>query len=128
MVTLVDDPAVAEFDALLAGHAAVVVDFYATWCQPCRQYSPRFAQAAREARRRWPEAPVAFTKVDIDRAPELARRFGVRSVPTTLVLRRRKGLLGERVAAAERLTGPIRPPDLAALVERVMAVHGGAPS
>ncbi|MCA1812689.1 MAG: thioredoxin family protein [Halobacteriales archaeon] len=107
MVTLLDDPALAEFDALLAGQRAVVVDFYATWCQPCKQYSPRFAQAAREARRRWPDAPVAFVKVDIDRSRELARRYGVQSVPTTVVLERRKGLLGVKVAQAQRWTGSI---------------------
>lgn len=120
VVTLVDDPAVAEFDALLAQHHAVVVDFYATWCAPCKTYSPRFAQAAREARRRWPGASVAFVKVDIDRSPELKARYGIQSVPTTVVVRRKKGFLGrETMAAAERLSGNIKQPDLLDLIERV---------
>lgn len=120
MVTLRDDPAVHEFDALLASHEAVVVDFYATWCAPCKSYSPRFAAAAREARRRWPEASVAFVKVDIDRAPELKKRYGVQSVPTTLVLRRKRALLGgERMAPTERLSGNIKQPDLVGLIERL---------
>ncbi|HEV8359331.1 MAG TPA: thioredoxin family protein [Candidatus Thermoplasmatota archaeon] len=121
MVTLVDDPAVSEFDALLASHQAVVVDFYATWCAPCKTYSPRFAQAAREARRTWPSLSVAFVKVDIDRAPELKRRYGVQSVPTTLVLERRKGLLGEKVAATGRLSGAIKHNDLLALIQGLAA-------
>jgi thioredoxin-like negative regulator of GroEL len=122
VVTLADDPAVAEFDALLQRHEAVVVDFYATWCAPCKSYSPRFAQAAREARRKWPALPVAFVKVDIDRSPELKRRYGVQSVPTTLLLRRTKGFLGrERVAATERMSGAINLNELAALIERLAA-------
>jgi thioredoxin-like negative regulator of GroEL len=121
VVTLAEDPAVSEFDALLASHEAVVVDFYATWCVPCRSYSPRFAQAAREARRKWPAAPIAFAKVDIDRSPELRNRYGVQSVPTTLVVRRKRGLLGTTMKPAERLTGAIRPADLQALIERLAA-------
>lgn len=123
MVTILDDPAVAEFDALVARQRAVVVDFYATWCAPCKQYSPRFTQAAREARRRWPDAPVAFVKVDIDRSPELARRYGVQSVPTTVVLERRRGLLGEKVAQAQRWTGSIKQGELQ---ERFAALCGDA--
>jgi thioredoxin-like negative regulator of GroEL len=121
MVTLATDPASAEFDALVDSHRAVVVDFYATWCGPCKAYSPRFAQAARDARRRWPDAPVAFATVDIDLHGELKRRYHVHSVPTTLVLERRRGLLGQRVAEVARLTGAIRPSDLAALIERLCA-------
>jgi thioredoxin 2 len=121
MVTLAEDPTVSEFEALLANHQAVVVDFYATWCAPCKTYSPRFAQAARDARRRNPAAPVAFCKIDIDRAPELKRRYGVQSVPTTLVLERTKGLLGgERVKPTARLSGNIGQSDLSALIERVL--------
>lgn len=120
MVTLRDDPAEAEFDALLASHKAVIVDFYATWCGPCKTYSPRFAQAAREARRRWPAASVAFVKVDIDRAPGLKARYGVASVPTTVVLRPKRKLLGgTTMAPAERLSGAIQQHDLVALIERV---------
>lgn len=124
MVSLVDDPAVSEFEALLASHRAVVVDFYATWCKPCKSYSPRFAQAAREARRRWPALPVAFVKVDIDRAPELKRRYGVQSVPTTVVLERRRGLLGEKVAIAQRLSGSIHQHELMGLIEGLARAHG----
>lgn len=120
MVTLHDDPTLAEFEALLASHEAIVVDFYATWCAPCKTYSPRFAQAAREARRKWPQAKLAFVKVDIDRQPELKKRYGVASVPTTLVVRKRKGLLGgTKMAPAERMSGNIPQHDLVALVERL---------
>jgi thioredoxin-like negative regulator of GroEL len=122
VVTLRDDPTVAEFETLLQEHEAVVVDFYATWCGPCKTYSPRFAQAARDARRRWPEASVAFLKIDIDRARELAGRYNIKSVPTTLVLRRKKGLLGGvKMAPAERLMGNIAQGDLLGLIERVTA-------
>jgi thioredoxin-like negative regulator of GroEL len=122
VVTLVDDPAVSEFDALLASHQAMLVDFYATWCAPCKTYSPRFAQAAREARRSWPAMRVAFVKVDIDRMPELKRRYRIQSVPTTLLLERRRALLGgEKFAATARLSGAIHQHDLVELIERLAA-------
>lgn len=112
MVTIVDDPAAGEIDALLASNRAVVVEFYATWCGPCKTYGPRFAQAARDARRRAPDAAIAFVKVDIDAHRDLARRWSVQSVPTTIVLRRKKGFLGEKIAEVARWTGAASNADL----------------
>jgi len=125
MVTLQDDPTVAAFDALLGSQRAVVVDFYATWCAPCKTFSPRFAAAAREARRRWSDARVAFVKVDIDRAPELKARYGIQSVPTTVVLERRRGLLGgEKVTVTTRHVGAMKPAELTALIGEVLVRAG----
>ena len=56
----------------------VVVDFFATWCGPCKMLSPVLEQAAAEM----PE--VSFYKVDIDEEMDLAGRFQVMSVPTLL--------------------------------------------
>lgn len=56
----------------------VVVDFFATWCGPCKMLGPVIEQAASEM----PE--VQFCKVDIDEEMELAQRYQVMSVPTLL--------------------------------------------
>ncbi len=68
--------------AVNAGEDLVVVDFFATWCGPCKMLSPIVEAAAKQH----PE--VHFYKVDIDEAMDLAQRFQVMSVPTLLYFRR----------------------------------------
>lgn len=60
----------------------VLVDFWATWCGPCRAMAPQFEQAARRLAGR-----VQFAKVDTDREPELAGRHAIRSLPTLVLMR-----------------------------------------
>ena len=60
----------------------VVVDLWAPWCGPCRMVSPELERVAREL-----AGKVKLVKVNVDEAPNLARRFGVQAVPTLLVLR-----------------------------------------
>ena len=61
----------------------VLVDLWAAWCGPCRMVSPALEQLAREK-----AGQLKLVKVDIERAPKLAKRFSVQAVPTLMVLYR----------------------------------------
>ena len=67
----------ANFDSVVLGSdRPVVVDFWASWCGPCRRLAPIFDELARE------QTDVRFVSVDVDAEPALAQRFGVTSIPT----------------------------------------------
>lgn len=54
----------------------VVIDFNASWCKPCRMFAPLFDTVARQY-----DGKAYFVSVDIDKFPELAKQFGVSSIP-----------------------------------------------
>lgn len=64
-------------DYVLQNTAPVVVDFYTQWCNPCKQYSNTFDKVSSQYE------DVDFLKVDVEQDPNLARQYGIRSVPTT---------------------------------------------
>ena len=72
----------SDFDAAVSD-GVCAVDFWATWCGPCRMMAPIFESVAAEMADR----PVKFFRVDVDEAPASAGRFGVQSIPTLLVLK-----------------------------------------
>ena len=71
----------SNFDSVLATkNTPVMVDFWATWCGPCRMVAPVIEQVAEEY-----EGRAIVGKVDVDKCPELAQRYGVMSIPTVMV-------------------------------------------
>jgi thioredoxin 1 len=69
----------------------VVVQFHATWCQPCKQLAPRFAAAS-------DRSSIRFARVDVDELPQATIiEYGIMSVPTLLMFRDGK--------AVKRITG-----------------------
>ena len=72
------------FDDIIKGDKPVLVDFFATWCGPCRMVSPIVDEIGAEVT----DAKVG--KVNVDEQPELASRFGVVSIPTLVVMKNGK--------------------------------------
>lgn len=70
-----------EFNELM-NEKAVLVDFFATWCGPCKMLSPVLEGVAEKMKDR-----VTIVKVDVDRSPDLAAKFGVMSVPTMIMFK-----------------------------------------
>jgi thioredoxin-disulfide reductase/thioredoxin len=71
----------AQFEnELKQANSPVVVDFYATWCGPCRQLAPMFEASAHRL-----SGKVKFFKVNVDKVPDLSRFYGIRSMPTVLL-------------------------------------------
>lgn len=63
------------------GDIPAIVDFFATWCGPCKALSPVLDELAKEY-----EGKIVIYKVDVDKSQELARVFGIRSIPTLLFI------------------------------------------
>jgi thioredoxin 1 len=97
-----------SFEASINGSNIVLVDFWAPWCGPCRQFAPVYESMSE----RYPD--VVFAKVNTDEQRELAQHFQIRSIPTLMVFR-------EQIIVFSR-PGILPPAALADIVEKVGAL------
>lgn len=67
-----------NFDKILTLHNVLVVDFWATWCRPCKMFSPILEEISKENN-------IWIAKIDVDQNPIQASRYNITSVPTTII-------------------------------------------
>ena len=86
-----------SFDSFVArNELPVVVDFWATWCAPCKVFAPVYAQAANEYKLR-----LRLAKLDTDAHADIAQRYAIRSIPTLVVFK--------QGAELQRISGALDP-------------------
>ena len=82
-----------QWQALEKDPKPTLVDFWAVWCAPCRAMEPTFEKLAENY-----SSQFNFAKVNVDEVPELAARFGIRSIPTLLLIK--NGQIAEQLIGA----------------------------
>ena len=84
-----------EFNELMKKEGLVLVDFFATWCGPCKMMGPVVEEIAGE------EAGVKVCKINIDEEMGLAQRFGVMSIPTFIAFKNGE-VAGKQIGAVPK--------------------------
>lgn len=96
-----------NFETVLKNNHIVLIDFWATWCPPCRAFGPIFEKSSEQ------HTDMVFGKVDIDQSRDLAVSLQIQAVPTLMIVK--DGVVVYKQA------GALRPSDLEDLISKFSA-------
>lgn len=83
-------------NTIISDNLPVVVDFYADWCGPCKQFAPIFNEAAKKY-----EGQAVFVRINVDTYKQLAETYKISSIPTTVFIQTGGGELGREVGVMD---------------------------
>ena len=118
------DVTLTDIESTVADTDIVLLDFWASWCGPCRQFGPVFEKASED------NTDIVFGKIDTEAQQELGAAFNVRAIPTLMAFR--GGYLVYREAGAmsgpqfEELVKAVKALDIEKLKEQANAQQEGA--
>ncbi|GAB1311578.1 hypothetical protein MFIFM68171_01788 [Madurella fahalii] len=102
----------AQWRQVVSSNSIVIADFYADWCGPCKMIAPTFESLSTKYSK---PGKIAFCKVNVDNQGDVAQQYGVRAMPTFLVLR--------NASVIETIQGA-NPPALTAAVDKAVKLAG----
>lgn len=104
------DLTIENFEQTVTENDFVLIDFWATWCGPCKNFAPVYEEASEK----YPD--IVFAKVNTEEQQELASHFQIRSIPTLMIFREKVIIFSQPgmlpASALEELIGKARDLDM----------------